>query len=450
MMSVKRLVLVTALAGLLLGGVVAAEENSMPGIFPYPTHIETLENGLKVILIPMESEGLVAYWSVVRTGSRDEYEPGRTGFAHFFEHMMFKGTEKYPTAVFNEQITKMGADANAYTTDDLTAYHLGVTVGDLEKVIDIESDRFMNLSYSEPAFRTEAGAVYGEYRKNKMNPFFLLFEAIGEKAFTRHTYGHTTMGYERDIKSMPDMFDYSRSFFSRYYRPENVVLLVVGDVEVASTMKMIGDYYGKWEPGYVAPQIPVEPEQMAERKVDVAYEGKSLPILVIGYKAGRFDPSDNNYVAGQLLTDLAFGETSAIHKKLVLDEQVLEFISAGLGRNRDPNLFEIYCRIKDAEKLDYVMSEIEKTLEHYRNSLPDAQRLSDLKQRNKYSFLMNLDTPDNVASVLARTVAVTGGIAAIDKLYAAYDAMTPEDVRAAATSLFVSERRTIGVLREVK
>jgi zinc protease len=231
MMSVKRLVLVTALAGLLLGGVVAAEENSMPGIFPYPTHIETLENGLKVILIPMESEGLVAYWSVVRTGSRDEYEPGRTGFAHFFEHMMFKGTEKYPTAVFNEQITKMGADANAYTTDDLTAYHLGVTVGDLEKVIDIESDRFMNLSYSEPAFRTEAGAVYGEYRKNKMNPFFLLFEAIGEKAFTRHTYGHTTMGYERDIKSMPDMFDYSRSWgFCLLIRRSSVFLLggVVG------------------------------------------------------------------------------------------------------------------------------------------------------------------------------------------------------------------------------
>src|SRR5678816_3565259 len=109
----------------------------------------------------MPSHGLTAYWSVVRTGSRDEVEPGVTGFAHFFEHMMFRGTEKNPGKEYDRIVNGMGADANAYTTDDYTAYHMSVSAQDLGRVIDIESDRFQNLKYTEEQFRTESGAVYG-------------------------------------------------------------------------------------------------------------------------------------------------------------------------------------------------------------------------------------------------------------------------------------------------
>ncbi len=120
--------------------------------------------------MPMPSDGLVAFWSIVRTGSRDEYEAGRSGFAHFFEHMMFRGTEHYPPARYLEVTTRIGADANAYTTDDHTAYHLSLSKEDFEPVLEIESDRFQNLTYSEAAFQTEAGAVYGEYRKTRTIP----------------------------------------------------------------------------------------------------------------------------------------------------------------------------------------------------------------------------------------------------------------------------------------
>jgi len=419
----------------------------MSRIFPYPTHVATLDNGLGVILVPMRSEGLVAYWSIVRTGSRDEYEPGRTGFAHFFEHMMFRGTERYPADVYNATLTRMGADANAYTTDDLTAYHLGVTAGDLAQVMDLESDRFKNLAYAEDEFKTEAGAVYGEYRKSRMNPFFRINEAMQQAAFERHTYGHTTMGYERDIKRMPEMYDYSRSFFARYYRPDNVILLIAGDIEAGPTMEFVRRYYGDWEPGYVAPKIPIEPEQQAERTVEVAYEGKSLPILWLAYKAGRFDPTDRQGVAASLLAELAFGETSEIHKKLVLDEQNVEFISADLGTNRDPGLFEIFARVKDPADVDAVRAEIDATIGRYQASPPDAERLADLKSRLKYGFLMRLDTPDRVASALARLVAITGGVEAVEQLYATYETIEPADVQAAARALLVPARRTVGVLR---
>lgn len=255
------------------------------GIFPYKYQVEVLENGLKVILRPMDNPGLVAYYSVVRTGSRDEYEPGRSGFAHFFEHMMFRGTEKYPGPVYDRLVTEMGANANAYTSDDLTCFHLVVSSDNLEKVMELESDRFQNLSYSEQVFKTEAGAVHGEYLKGLSSPWSVLFEKIMDTAFDKHTYKHTTIGFRKDIEAMPKMYEYSKTFFGRYYRPENVVLLVVGDFDSGKTLQMVKKYYSDWQPGYASPQIPTEPEQTNERTAKVKFLGRTLPILTISYKS---------------------------------------------------------------------------------------------------------------------------------------------------------------------
>jgi zinc protease len=432
--------------GLLLVSI-SAQATKAGGMFPYKTHVETLDNGLKAIIIPMSSHGLVAYWSVVRTGARDEYEPGHTGFAHFFEHMMFRGTKKYSQDQYSEITTKMGADDNAFTSDDLTAYHLSITSEDLEQVMDIESDRFQNLDYPQAAFETEAGAVYGEYRKNRTSPFFTVYEAVHKAAFDKHTYGHTAMGYEEDIKAMPKMYDYSRSFFQRYYRPENVVLLIVGDVQVEPTMKLVRKYYTDWKPGYVTPQVPVEPEQTAEKRIEVPYEGKSLPILMVSYKNDRFDPKDKRMVASMVLADLAFGETSELHKKLVLDEQVVEFIEGESNLNRDPNLFDVVTRVKDPDKVEYVLGEIDRTVAQYQASPADAKRLADVKARAKYSFLMGLETPSAVAGAMSRIIALTGGVEAVDQLYTTLDTITPQDVQAAATRYLAKNRRTVAVLR---
>ncbi|HKQ61981.1 MAG TPA: pitrilysin family protein [Candidatus Polarisedimenticolaceae bacterium] len=434
------------LGGLALGSAAAAEQ-PMTRFFPYPTHVTTLDNGLKLIVVPMRSGELVAYWSIVRTGSRDEYEPGRSGFAHFFEHMMFRGTKTYPASVYNEWTTRMGANANAFTSTDLTAYHLGIAAGDLETVMKLESDRFQHLDYPEQAFRTEAGAVYGEYRKNRTSPFFTAYEALQRTAFQAHTYGHTTIGYEQDIAHMPELYDYSKAFFSRYYRPENVVLLIVGAVEPEPTLALVRQYYGGWQRGYVTPQIPVEPEQTAERHVEVSYDGRTLPIVWIAYKARRFDPADTGYVALGLLGELAFGETSPIYKKLVLDEQVVETLSASQDLHRDPGLFEVIARVKEPAKLDYVRQEIDRVIAGFREQPPAAERLADLKSRVKYGFLMGLDTPDNVADALARPISITGGLEGLEQWYTTIETITPEQVRAAAREQLVPQRRTVAVLQ---
>ena len=438
---------------LLIGAWLAAaplssqETTPVTPIIPYPTETRTLANGLTAIVVPMPSDGLMAYWTIVRTGSRDEYEAGRTGFAHFFEHMMFRGTQRYPSEVYNRILTTIGADANAYTTDDHTAYHIAMGVADLERVMELESDRFQNLSYAESAFQTEAGAVYGEYRKTRTDPEFALYEDVMRTAFERHPYGHTTLGLERDIAAMPTLYEYSREFFRRYYRPENTVLFIVGDVTPANIWPLVDKYYASWQRGYVAPAIPVEPEQTAERHVNVAFDGQTLPLLWVSYKLPVFDAADRVRVAADLFADLAFGETSEAYRRLVLDEQVVEDLDAGASYNRDPGLLDITARIKDPAKVDYVLGVIDATVAEFRSTPPDAQRLADLKRRLRYGFLMGLQTPDAVASRVAYFVAVSGNLDGLDRLYATYAAVTADDVHAAAEQYLRAERRTVGVLR---
>jgi len=415
-------------------------------IFPFDYKVETLANGLKVIMIPMQTKGLVAYYSVVRTGSRDEWEPGHSGFAHFFEHMMFRGTKKYPGHVYDSLIIAMGANANAYTTDDYTCYHLNITTDNLDKVMELESDRFQNLSYPEEGFKTESQAVYGEYRKGKTSPFTWIWEKMSETAFDVHTYKHTTIGFEKDIKAMPEMYEYSISFFKRYYRPENVVIVAVGDINETNFMAQINKYYGRWQKGYVTPQIQQEPVQTKERKAIVNYPGKSLPIIGIGYKGSAFNPNDKNGIAAMMLGEIAFGGNSDIFKKLYLKEQKIQLIEPEFNQNRDPFLWLIWAMVKSEKDLNYVLDEVDKTIAHFISTSVDELKLTNLKKRMKYQFLMNLDTPDRVAGGMARYVALTGGIDAVDQYYATIGKITPADLQTAAKFYFVREKRTVVTL----
>jgi len=435
---------------LLLAMTIIKSSAKSDSIFPYKYQKETLPNGLTVIMIPMESPGLVAYYSVVKTGSRDEVEPGKSGFAHFFEHMMFRGTKKYPAAVYDSIVKSIGASANAFTTDDLTAYHLNFAKEDLEKVIEIESDRFQNLDYEKTAFQTEAGAIYGEYRKNVTQPFSLLNETMQNTAYDVHTYKHTTMGFEADIKAMPEGYEYSKSFFKKFYRPDNVVILITGDIDPKATLDLIKKYYSSWEKGYVPPSVLPEPPQTAERTAEVSYPGKTLPIINIAYKGDALDPNNTDYVAARLLADLAFSENSDLYKKLVINEQKVQFISSSVPMNRDLPLFEVYSMVKKPEDLNYVRDEVYRTLEEFKTKPVDQKKLDDLKRRNKYGFLMALDAPDNVASSLTRLIAITGGIEVIDQLYKKSDTITPQDIMSAAKKYFTPERRTFVVLKGVQ
>ncbi len=418
--------------------------------FPFKTHEVVLENGFKAILIPVGNSGLVSYYSVVRTGSRDEWEEGKSGFAHFFEHMMFRGTDRFPGNVYDSIITSIGANANAYTSDDLTVYHLNFASDNLALVMDLESDRFRNLKYSKEQFQTESGAVYGEYRKGRTSPWSVAVEELREMAFDKHTYKHTTIGFERDIKDMPNLYDYSVSFYNRYYRPSNVTLVVVGDFDVEKTKELVTKYYTPWKPGYTEPKIEKEPAQTAPRFRQVNYDGKTLPLVIVGFKTDEFRAKDKNFVSTISFADLAFGETSDIYKKLVLNEQKVQFISANPGMNRDPYMFEIYTMIKDEKDIDYVTGEINKVIETYKSTKVEQDKLERLKKQKKYSFLMALDSPDAVASMLPQYITLANNIDVIDDLTETMMNLSPDDIQKAVKLYFTENNRNTVVLKGTK
>src|SRR3954462_9570389 len=258
---------------IMLAALAAAPERGRAAekVFPFPIRQTALENGLTVLSVPFDAPGIIAYYTVVRTGSRNEVEKGLSGFAHFFEHMMFRGTEKYPQEKYNDVLKALGANSNAFTTNDWTCYHLTVPSSALAKVVEIESDRFRNLKYDEPSFQKEARAVLGEYNKGASSPFLLLNEAMQDVAYTTHTYKHTTIGFLADIKDMPNQYAYSRTFFDRWYRPENCAVIVAGDVAHDRRVELARREYGGWERGGARVEIPAEPAQEEPRSARLSW-----------------------------------------------------------------------------------------------------------------------------------------------------------------------------------
>src|SRR3954463_12776269 len=227
--------------------------------FPFKTESHTLPNGLRVVFIPYDSPGLVAYWTLMRVGSRNEPEKGRSGYAHFFEHMMFRGTKQHPADDYNNTVTRLGLNTNAYTDLDLTVYHLYGPARSLPTIIEYEADRFQNLSYDEAQFKTEAGAILGEYAKSSSNPEQKLAEGLQDTAVTKHTYKHTTMVFWQDTQATRRGFAYAREFSRRYYEPDNATVVVCGDFDSKDTLDRIQKAYSGWGGRPHPPPLPLPP-----------------------------------------------------------------------------------------------------------------------------------------------------------------------------------------------
>jgi zinc protease len=409
-------------------------------VFPFPYQTVELENGFRAYLIKAGAPGQIAYVTIVRTGSRDEVEPGKSGFAHFFEHMMFRGTERYPN--YDAETTRMGAFRNASTWADQTAYYTVANTEYLEKLMDLESDRFMNLKYSEADFKTEAGAILGEYQNSAREPQRWLDERVRQTAFDKHTYRHTTIGYEADIRAMPQAYEYSKTFYERFYRPDNSVLVIAGDFDQEQAASLIRKYYGGWKPGYKAPAIEPEPKQTAPREQTIKYPGRTLPILAINYKAPRWDPTDRTAVALEVLGQVAFGPNSEINRKLVLQERKAQYVAPLFSLSRDPYLVRIQAMVTNPADTKAVEAELMGTVKRFQETLVDPKQLADTKSAIKYGALMSMETAQDVAFALMQAIVTTGKIDAFDEYFRTLDAVTPEDLREAARTYLVDAGRT--------
>ena len=434
--------LLVALAVLGVTVIAVAPASAEDEIFPYTIHEKTLDNGLRIVVIPYDSPGTVAFMTAVRTGSRDEVEPGHSGFAHFFEHMMFRGTDKYSGDEYNDLLKRMGADSNADTSDDRTRYYLTGPAVELETMMDMESDRFKHLDYSEEVFKREALAVLGEYNKNISSPFLPMWERLRELAFQQHTYSHTTMGYLDDIKAMPDYYDYSLGFFARFYRPENSVLLVVGDADPEEVFTLAAKYYGDWEPGYQEPTVAAEPPQEEHQESHIDWPAPIRPYLMAGYRIPAFSSETVDTAALGIIEQLLFSESAPLYQQLMVEDQWVDSLQTINFDHRDPYLFTIFSRIKSNDLVPKVQAAIDEHIQKLQDELVDAEYLERVKSHMRYSFALGLNSPDALRDVIGTYLWVTGDPSEVNRIYAQYQKVTPEDIQRVARETFQPNQTT--------
>jgi len=411
-------------------------------LLPFPMQVSRLKNGLTVVRVKWDSPGLLAYYTAVRVGSRNEVEAGHTGFAHFFEHMMFRGTKRFPEGSRGNALGKLGFVENAFTSDDVTVYEVDGPSAALETLVDLEADRFMHLEYSEPAFQTEAKAVLGEYHKNASSPGLKIEEAVLGAAFTTHTYRHTTLGFYEDIQAMPTRYEYSKTFFQRWYTPDNCIVIVVGDFDDEKLMALVEKHYGPWTGKAATVTVPAEPPQTAPRTASLTWTTPTQPRLGLYWHTPAAAPTTSDAAVMDVLGDYLAGPTSPLYKSLVLEQQLVERLGPSADLHRDPNLFGVDARLKEEAHRAAVEKAITDAVAQVAAGKVDAKRLADIKDHARFGLLMQLETPAQIAVALAWHIGILGTPDALETLARQAQAVTAKDLTAFAKKHLTANNRS--------
>ena len=419
-----------------------SSENSANKVFSQKYLFKELSNGLRVLVVKTDYPDLVSVQIPVSVGSRDEDEAGKTGFAHFFEHMMFKGSDKFPQDVYSDLFKNAGVDNGAYTTNDYTNYHLDFSKDHLDKVLEIQADHFKNLTYTDAQFKTEALTVKGEYLKNNASPTRKLLAAVRKEAFDTHTYKHTTMGFFEDVEAMPNQIAYGEKFFNQFYKPEYVSLVIVGDVDPEATMAMVEKHWGNWQKGDFVNDIAQEPKQEAAKYVHEKFDGLPGHWLLVSYKGADWQPKKKDRAALDLISELYFSNNSALYQELVVDKQLASQMFNYNPETKDAGLRHVFIKVNDEKDLATVRDAINRTYAQVRTELVSAQKLDNLKSNLKYSFVNSLDSSESIAATLASYMHFDRDPETINHLYNSFDNISADDIKRIANQYFIDENRT--------
>ncbi|MEZ0311315.1 MAG: M16 family metallopeptidase [Myxococcota bacterium] len=417
-------------------------------VMPLTVTEKSLGNGLKVIVVPTGFPGLVSIQIPVQTGSRNEVEAGKTGFAHLFEHMMFRGTPANPPEKYQAVMNRVGARQNAYTSDDYTNYFLTFAKEDLEEVLALEADRFANLSFTENTFVTETRAVLGEYDKNSADPANKLYERLRDTAFAAHPYKHTTMGFLADIQAMPSQYAYAKTFFARWYRPELTTLVIAGDVEVEKALALADKYFGAWKvkPAEGRVDIPVEVQAKGPAYTHLDWPTATAPLVWVAFHGPAYSPTNQRHAAMRLALDLYAGPTSELYKRLVEREQKIDTLYTEIPESVDAGLILIAARLKKVGDAVEVRDAILKAVGEARSALVPAQRLSAAKSAARYHFAKALDSTTSIAARVAESARFERRFGTTNQYYRTMAGITAEQLRDAARAVFTDENLVLATL----
>ncbi len=402
-----------------------------------------LKNGLRVLTLEDHSSPIVAFNIWYRVGSRNE-KTGTTGISHLLEHMMFKGSKNFPDGIHSRLIAEAGGYDNAMTFTDFTGYYSVLPSDKIELAMQLESDRMTGLNVYDDDLQSEREVVIEERRLRTDNSTFgIILELLWATAFQAHSYHNQVIGWMTDIEHITrdDLYNHYRT----YYAPNNGTIIVVGDFETESTVKMIKKYFEKLPAQKLPkPYEAVEPEQKGERRVK-HHMVTQMPIVVSGYKIpGKGHP--DYYPLSVISYILSGGESSRVYKKLVYEDRSALFAGGFADARRDYGLFLTYAAVQPGHELESVEKSLNEELEKLKTELVSDRELEKAKNQLEAQSVFSLESNDDKSVAIGQAEFLQLDYRLYTEAPGKIRAVSKEQIMEVAKKYFQEDKRNVVML----
>jgi zinc protease len=408
-----------------------------------------LANGLEVVVIPDRRTPVVTHMIWYRIGSADE-TPGKSGLAHFLEHLMFKGTEKNPAGRFSTVVATIGGQENAFTSQDYTAYFQRVTKENLEQVMTFEADRMTGLRLTDQVVLPEREVVIEERRTRTDNdPGAQLAEALSAALYVNHPYGRPIIGWMHEIRQLSR--ENALDFYKRFYTPNNAVLILAGDIDDKEARELAEKTYGKVpRVAEVAPRArPVEPEPRAHRRVSLTDQRVQQPSMSRYYLVPSYRTATGNEAeALEILSHvLGGGQTSRLYSALVVEKGIAANAGSWYqGTSLDATRFGVYASPRPGTTLEALEAALDEVIEQIAKNGVEAEEVERVKTRIIASTIFSQDNQTTLARIYGAALTTGLTAASVKEWPAKIRSVKPADVQAAAKNWLDLRRAVTGYL----
>ena len=399
-----------------------------------------LDNGLHVILHEDHSTPIVAVTVLYHVGSKDE-KTGRTGFAHFFEHLMFEGSENIERGEYSKIVQSNGGALNANTSQDRTFYYEILPSNQLELGLWLESERMLHATVDIAGVETQREVVKEEKRMRIDNqPYMSFMENMFSRAYTKHPYSHTPIGSMEDLNAAEEA-DF-QNFYKTYYAPNNATLSIAGDFDKAELKEWINKYFGSIPKGNEITRNKIVEPALAGPIVDTVYDNIQLPGVFIGY---RIPPQteDDSYAIGMLTTLLSDGQSSRFYKSIVDNKKQAVAVQAFPFDLEDGGLFITLGIANMGTELTDLMASIDEEITKVRNTQIGEQEYTRVLNQLENDFVSSNSSMAGIAESLADYHVYFGDANLVNTEIEKYRAITAEDLKAAANKYLTEENRVV-------
>ncbi len=410
----------------------------------------TLENGLEVVVVPDRRAPVVTHMVWYKAGAADD-PPGKSGIAHFLEHLMFKGTKNTPAGEFSRKVAEIGGRENAFTSFDYTAYFQKVSPEALEMVMGYEADRMENLVLTDEVIEPEKNVVLQERRSRvDANPDAILSETVDATLFYHHPYGIPVIGWPQELQGLTR--EDAVAFYNRFYSPNNAILVVAGDVDPDATIEMARDIYGKVEKRVetIERSRTVEPEPVAARMVEYRDERVRLPNWQRLYMTPSYMTADGLQAESlDVLSGILGGaSTSRLYGELVLEKKLATSASAYYrGTALDQGQFGFHISPRPGVKLSEIESAIDEIIADILQNGVTQEELERAKNNLLKSIIFERDSQTTMARLYGTVLSLGGDLSDIHDWPSRIDEVTVDGVNAVARAYLRKPRSVTAYLR---